>query len=70
MDVTFLTSDEMANLAYLGGYHGPLPKPNMEKNGKPLYTGKQLFSLFLPKDFNFIIASKWNKLLKNQARML
>src|SRR4029078_7077073 len=68
MDDTLLTSDEMANLAYLGGYDGPLPKPNMEKNGKLLYTGKQLFSLFLPKDFNFIIASKWNKASKKPGK--
>src|SRR6476646_8841151 len=68
MDSTFLTSDEMTNLAYLGGYDGPLPKPNMEKNGKLLYTGKQLFSLFLPKDFNFIIASKWNKASKKPGK--
>src|SRR4051794_25447815 len=68
MDDTLLTSDEMANLAYLGGYDGPLPKPNMEKNGKLLYTGKQLFSLFLPKDFNFVIASKWNKASKKPGK--
>ena len=61
MDETFLTADEIANLAYLGGYDGPLPKPHIEKDGKFLYTGKQLFSLFLPKDFNFVITSKWNK---------
>ena len=63
-DETLLTADEIANFAYLGGYNGPLPKPDLEKDGIPLYTGKQLFSLFLPKRFNFVISSKWNKASK------
>jgi len=67
-DETFLTADEISNLAYLGGYDGPLPKPEIEKDGKPLYSGKQLFSLFLPKDFNFIITSKWNKSSKRPGK--
>jgi DNA-directed RNA polymerase subunit A' len=67
-DDTFLTADEITNLAYLGGYNGPLPKPDSEKDGIPLYTGKQLFSLFLPKDFNFVISSKWNKSSKRQGK--
>jgi DNA-directed RNA polymerase subunit A' len=67
-DETFLTADEISNLAYLGGYDGPLPKPVMENNGQPLYSGKQLFSLFLPKDFNFIITSKWNKASKRPGK--
>jgi DNA-directed RNA polymerase subunit A' len=67
-DDTFLTADEIANLAYLGGYNGPLPKPELEKDGILLYTGKQLFSLFLPKDFNFVISSKWNKSSKRQGK--
>ena len=32
------------------------------------YTGKQLFSLFLPKDFNFVITSKWNKASKGEGK--
>jgi len=68
MDDTFLTADEIANLSYLGGYDGPLPKPHIEKDGKLLYTGKQLFSLFLPRDFNFVITSKWNKASKRQGK--
>jgi DNA-directed RNA polymerase subunit A' len=67
-DDTFLTADEITNLAYLGGYNGPLPQPDSEKDGIPLYTGKQLFSLFLPKDFNFVISSKWNKSSKRQGK--
>ena len=57
-DDTFLTAEEFANLAMLGGYSGNLPSPS--KTGK-LYTGKQLFSLFLPKDFNYVMTSKWAK---------
>jgi DNA-directed RNA polymerase subunit A' len=67
-DDTFLTADEIANLAYLGGYNGPLPKAESEKDGISMYTGKQLFSLFLPKDFNFVISSKWNKSSKRQGK--
>ena len=67
-DETILTADEIANFAYLGGYSGPLPKPHLEKDGKTFFTGKQLFSLFLPKDFNFVITSKWNKASKLQGK--
>jgi DNA-directed RNA polymerase subunit A' len=65
---SLLTADEISNFAYLGGYDGPLPKPEVEKDGKMFYTGKQLFSLFLPKDFNFVITSKWNKASKLQGK--
>lgn len=65
---TLLTADEISNFAYLGGYDGTLPKPEVEKDGKMFYTGRQLFSLFLPKDFNFVITSKWNKASKLQGK--
>lgn len=65
---SLLTADEISNFAYLGGYNGPLPKPEVEKDGKMFYTGRQLFSLFLPKDFNFVITSKWNKASKLQGK--
>ncbi|WP_148687154.1 DNA-directed RNA polymerase subunit A' [Candidatus Nitrosocosmicus hydrocola] len=67
-DESLLTADEISNFAYLGGYNGPLPKPEVEKDGKMFYTGKQLFSLFLPRDFNFMITSKWNKASKLQGK--
>jgi DNA-directed RNA polymerase subunit A' len=67
-DESFLSKEEFFNLALLGGYAGVLPKPKGEKDGKKLYTGKQLFSLFLPKDFNFIITSKWNKSIKGEGK--
>src|SRR5437667_5947285 len=67
-DGTTLTKDEFANLAMIGGYEGPLPEPAVTKDGQKLYAGRQLFSLFLPKDFNFIITSKWNKAAKGEGK--
>ena len=46
-----------ANLAMLGGYEGPMPEPRAGR----LYTGRQLFSLFLPPGFNYTLTSKWSK---------
>ncbi|HLE34664.1 MAG TPA: DNA-directed RNA polymerase subunit A' [Nitrososphaerales archaeon] len=60
-DDTFLTKEEFANLALIGGYKGEMPKPEKSKEGVKYYSGKQLFSLFFPKDFNYIITSKWLK---------
>jgi DNA-directed RNA polymerase subunit A' len=67
-DKTFLKEEEFTNLALLGGYSGPLPEPKHHENGRKIYTGKQLFSLFLPKDFNFVITSKWNKASKGEGK--
>ena len=58
-DDTELTNQEFANLAMLGGFTGTLPEPANKKDN--LYSGKQLFSLFLPTDFNYIWTSKWSK---------
>ena len=60
-DDTILSREEFSNLALLGGYGGKLPAPKIERDGRKFYSGKQLFSLFLPKDFNFVITSKWSK---------
>src|SRR5918911_1278122 len=68
-DETTLTKEEFANLAMIGGYRGSLPEPLVTtKDGQKLYSGRQLFSLFLPKDFNFIITSKWNKAAKGEGK--
>jgi DNA-directed RNA polymerase subunit A' len=67
-DQTTLTREEFANMALTGGYKGPLPEPAITKDGIKLYSGKQLFSLFLPEDFNFIITSKWNKAAKGEGK--
>ena len=45
----------------LGGYDKELPEPKIKNKNGSLYTGKQLFSLFLPSDFNLILTSKWSK---------
>ena len=60
-DGTTLTTQQFANLAMLGGYNGKLPKPSINEKNNSLYTGKQLFSIFLPSDFNFVMTSKWSK---------
>ncbi|MCP8312289.1 MAG: DNA-directed RNA polymerase subunit A' [Candidatus Methylarchaceae archaeon HK02M1] len=57
---TLLIKEEFSNLALAGGYDGPLPKPEINEP-RELYTGIQLFSLFLPKDFNYTMTSKWTK---------
>jgi len=67
-DDTVLTPQEFANYAMLGGYDGPLPEPATKGKDGPMFTGKQLFSLFLPTDFNFVITSKWSKGTKGQAK--
>ena len=67
-DTTLLTEEEFANLALVGGYTGVLPGPKEIRDGKRYYTGKQLFSLFLPSDFNFIVTSKWNKASKGEGK--
>ena len=51
-DDTKLSRQEMMNLAYVGNYKGEIPN-------KDTFTGKDLVSLFLPKDFNFVGSSKW-----------
>ena len=63
-DGTTLTTQEFTNLAMLGGYTDSLPEPGATTADGPAYTGKQLFSLFLPKDFNYVITSKWSKGIK------
>ena len=55
-------------MALIGGYTGVLPEPRLGKDARKVYSGKQLFSLFLPKDFNFIITSKWNKSAKREGK--
>ncbi|NPA04615.1 MAG: DNA-directed RNA polymerase subunit A' [Crenarchaeota archaeon] len=49
---TLLTKEDVADLLAVTGYEGELPEPAIISPRK-LWTGKQLVSLFLPKDFNF-----------------
>jgi DNA-directed RNA polymerase subunit A' len=62
-DDTYLTKDVFSNLAIAAGYSGPIPKP-FKTDPQVLYTGRQVFSLCLPKDFNYIMSSKWRQSLK------
>ena len=50
------------------GTKGTLPEFKINSVGEKFYTGKQLFSLFFPRDFNFIITSKWNKAAKGEGK--
>jgi len=51
---TYLTKSEVCNLLSAAGYEGPLPDP-VKESPTPLWTGKQIFSLFLPKGFNYTL---------------
>ena len=57
---TLLTKDVFTDLALAAGFSGPLPKPEV-KTPTSLYSGLQLFSLLIPKDFNYVLSSKWNQ---------
>lgn len=61
---TFLEEDEFSDLALAGGFAGKLPTP--VKSNPNLYSGKQLFSLFLPEDFNYQLTSKWYRASQNK----
>jgi len=60
-DDTILSIQEFSNYAMLGDYQGELPKPKIKNKDGSFFTGKQLFSIFLPSDFNFVMTSKWSK---------
>ncbi|MGQ9506738.1 MAG: DNA-directed RNA polymerase subunit A' [Candidatus Bathycorpusculaceae bacterium] len=50
----YLTKEEVSRLLMAAGYEGPLPEPKV-KEPQALWTGKQIFSLFLPKDMNYVL---------------
>ncbi len=51
---TLFTKKEVCQLLRVAGYRGELPKPAVEKP-KSMWTGKQIFSLFLPKGLNYTL---------------
>jgi DNA-directed RNA polymerase subunit A' len=51
-----LTKEEVCRLLVASGYEGSLPEPAI-KNPIPLWTGKQIFSLFIPKGMNYVLKS-------------
>jgi len=50
---TMLTSNDVGKLLSATDYAGPVPEPTVEKP-EPLWSGKDIFSLYLPEDFNFV----------------
>jgi DNA-directed RNA polymerase subunit A' len=52
--MNYLTADEVNRLLLATGYDGPMPEPKV-KVPEPLWTGKQIFGLFLPKDMNYVL---------------
>ncbi len=54
MESTRLTKKEVCELLIAAGNEGPLPKPVTE-DPEPLWSGKQIFSLFLPKTLNYTL---------------
>jgi len=51
---TYLTKEEVCRLLLEAGYEGELPEPEI-KEPRPMWSGKQIFSLFLPKDLNYVL---------------
>ena len=50
--MTLLTREEVYDILAAAGYEGEIPEPAIF-SPKTYWTGKQLVSIFLPKDFNF-----------------
>jgi len=49
---TILSKEEVCRFLLTAGYQGPIPEPDIKKP-EPKWTGKQIFSLFIPKDLNY-----------------
>ncbi|UCH57740.1 MAG: DNA-directed RNA polymerase subunit A' [Candidatus Bathyarchaeota archaeon] len=50
---TMLTADDVGKLLAATGYEGADPEPAVT-DPQPLWSGKDIFSLYLPNDFNFV----------------
>jgi DNA-directed RNA polymerase subunit A' len=50
----YLTKNEVDRLLLSTGYTGKVPEPKI-KQPQPLWNGKQIFSLFLPEDMNYVL---------------
>jgi len=62
-DDTYLSKEEISELAAIGSLNIDGLR-SIKSNGKAYYSGKQLFSLLLPRDFNYTLMSKWAKSAK------
>jgi len=50
---TLLDKSALCTILYAAGYRGELPKPKVQEPTQR-WTGKQAFSMLLPKEFNFV----------------
>jgi DNA-directed RNA polymerase subunit A' len=50
----YLTRNEVNKLLLGSKYEGPVPEPAIKKP-LPMWSGKQIFSLFLPKSLNYVL---------------
>ncbi len=50
---TRLTKEEVCMLTLAAGYEGAIPEPSV-KEPEALWTGKQIFSLLIPEDLNYV----------------
>ena len=50
----YLTKNEVGRLLIATGYDGQLPEPQ-KKKPQHLWSGKQIFSLFLPEDLDYVL---------------
>ncbi len=50
----YVGRNEVNKLLLAAKYEGPLPDPKI-KQPEPMWSGKQIFSLFLPKDMNYVL---------------
>jgi len=49
---TLLNREDLCKMILAAGYEGETPEPEVKKP-EPLWTGKQIVSLFIPKDLNY-----------------
>ena len=60
---TMLTKEWTGRLLAAAGYEGSLPEPAV-KRPVPMWTGKQIFSLFIPRGLNYVAKSNLCNLFK------
>jgi DNA-directed RNA polymerase subunit A' len=53
---TYLTKDEVGRVLTATGYDGLVPQPD-PRRPEPMWSGKRIFSLFIPKKMNFTFKS-------------
>jgi DNA-directed RNA polymerase subunit A' len=61
---TLLDRQHVSKLLAAAGYEGPIPEPEVKKQGDEKWTGKQIFSIVIPKGFNFVSKSNLSSYYK------